>query len=196
MPHTAPVLPVPAPATGSASGPSVRDRVRLAEQELARRQAAAVRPPPPRASDLSRDPYLVLRRAALRGFAPAASELGFRLFRGDGVAPDPERAARWLRIAASRGDARACGLLGVLTIEGTTPGLEKDLARGQELLRLSAVAGSSKAQLHLGRLLLATGDADEGLHWLQVAADCEPEAARELARLRHDGDVVDEKEGA
>lgn len=201
VPHTAPVLasPVPALATGSAPHPAVLARLRLAEQELARRQAADVPPPPPRASDDWRDPILVLRRAAIRGSAKAASKLGFVFFRGDGVSPDPDRAARWLRIAAARGDAPASGLLGVLTIEGRTPGVERDLAEGLRLLRLCAVAGSSKAQLHLGLLLLTTEDADdaaEAAHWLGAAADCEPEAAGALEQLRTDAHGVDEQEGA
>lgn len=89
-------------------------------------------------------------RAAEAGSLPAQNYLGYRLYRGDGVARDIPRALEWLESAALSGDPRAAGNLGYLLLEGE--GVEHDEENAAFWLGRAALQEVATAQSMLGDL--------------------------------------------
>ena len=91
---------------------------------------------------------------------------------GEGVPEDDVEAARWYRLAAEQGNARAQFSLGVRY--GNGEGVPQDYSEAVRWYRLAAEQGSASAHFNLGRLY-AYG---QGVHqdyveahmWLNIAA--------------------------
>jgi serine/threonine protein kinase len=93
----------------------------------------------------------------------------------DRPTPDPQTAARWLLVAAERGDLEALADLHTAVHEALTP---EQRARREELTRASA-----EALLAAGQRLLAEGAQERGLELVHLAADAESgDALHFLAR--------------
>lgn len=88
------------------------------------------------------------RQAALLGYAPAQSFLGYRYFKGEYVAKDIDSALYWIAKAAGNGDARAANNLGYLLSEGSV--VAQDYEKAVHWLTIAADAG-----LPTGESLLA-----------------------------------------
>lgn len=88
------------------------------------------------------------RQAALLGYAPAQSFLGYRYFKGEYVAKDIDSALYWIAKAAGNGDARAANNLGYLLSEGSV--VAQDYEKALHWLTIAADAG-----LPTGESLLA-----------------------------------------
>lgn len=170
-----------------------------AVDELSRLAEENAGPGEPSFEDLAAVPVPELRRMALGGSRRAASELGFRYFRADGLPWSCPRGARWLRRAAEKGEPAACAFLGEVLCEGDAPGVPGDFAEGLRLLRLASAAGSDRARVCLARRLLAPGeheDPAEAAWWLRFAALGDAEAAERLSRHYFAGVGVPEDEEA
>ena len=115
----------------------------------------------------------VLRKTAQRGWSWPMRELGYRLSRGDGVAPDPEEGAKWLLKAAETADPLSMYLYGRLRLEGDL--ISKDVQQGALWLERSAKKEFPEAMRELGNLLIeGTGFASNlatGIRWLRDAAN-------------------------
>lgn len=112
-----------------------------------------------------------LEAAAQKGDANAAYSLGmiFCFNRGDGVA-----GARWLKVAAEKGHAKAQGRLGFVCAAGYK-GAPRDLAAAESWYRRAAQQGDRESCRNLAQLLLrpeADGEKQaEGVRWARRAAD-------------------------
>jgi TPR repeat protein len=86
-------------------------------------------------SEVTYDSFTVdeCRRSAVLGDAGAMTELGRRLFRGDGVAASYEYAVRWFRRAAERGHGMGRVFLGMCYRHGT--GVPVDHAEAERWFR-------------------------------------------------------------
>jgi hypothetical protein len=91
-----------------------------------------------------------LERAAAQGNVHAQYELGVALRDGQGMAPDHERAATWLRRAAELGDGLAQYELGLLYRSGS--GVTADNGKAYMWLTLAAAQGIERA--HAARDML------------------------------------------
>jgi TPR repeat protein len=118
-----------------------------------------------------------LRLRARLGDSGAQFRLAERLEKGDGIAADPARAARWYRAAAAQGRAPAQVELaqearGYLLATGQ--GTPEDPAAAARWYRAAAEQGSPLAQHYLGHLY-RTGrgvprDAERARRWSERAA--------------------------
>ena len=100
--------------------------------------------------------------------------LGVMYLRGLGVAQDDAMAARWMRIAASHGQAEAQNQLGLFYAQGR--GVERSIAEAVKLFRLAADQGGlAAAQNNLAdSLMFGLGgkqDLKEAFKWYRIAAD-------------------------
>jgi TPR repeat protein len=115
--------------------------------------------------------------------------LGHLLLEGVGLAPDPEEAARWLRLAIAGGETEAWNDLARLALAGQVP--EADRRTTFRWFREQAEAGDLTAAFNLG-LCLAEGigeprDATEALVWFERAAVAVPVAQYWCGRMRSEG---------
>ncbi len=94
-------------------------------------------------------------RRCLDGDPKACSTTGFYVEVGQGVSPDPARAAELYRLGCTGGDGRGCGNLGVLYDRGV--GVERDLAQALVFYRRGCRVADGTSCLNLG-VHLATGD--------------------------------------
>lgn len=126
-----------------------------------------------------------LEEAAQGGHAGAMEALGERYLAGEGVAPDPERAERWLVEATRSGRDGAALRLGRAYLSGE--GLARDVTKALRYLAPLAERGNDAAALALGRAYLhgegVSQDMEAGRHYLTPLADAgDATAARELGR--------------
>ena len=89
------------------------------------------------------------RRAAEKGHAGAAYELGAAYAEGNGVPIDLDLAAQWYNTAAARGEPRAQYLIGAAFYLGA--GVEQDQVRAVRYLGDAAVQGNADAQFLLAK---------------------------------------------
>ena len=64
------------------------------------------------------------RKAAEQGFVDAQANLGMMYYHGQGVSRDHKEAARWLQLAADRGDTESAEILRRINNDRTTPPTE------------------------------------------------------------------------
>ncbi len=115
--------------------------------------------------------------AAEHGEANAQFQVARACLRGEGMPKDVNKAYILMKAAADQGHADAMGGLGYFYSVGEV--VSKDEKLAAEWFRKGAVKGSAKAQLNLGKLLLAEktgGDGAEklraeGVQWIKQAAD-------------------------
>jgi hypothetical protein len=134
--------------------------------------------------------FPLLSRAAKAGIPEAEFHLARAYLEGAGVPPSQTEGLRWLRRAASRGNAEAQSLLAALCVHGFA-GAETDLAPGEEpdAERLFAVQDAP-----------ASPDFDSALKWARQAAEAGsakgqallayvltygPDEMRDLAQAHH-----------
>lgn len=116
----------------------------------------------------------------------AQVQVGRYLLNGQGVAADPEEAARWFRAAAEAGRVEGMKWLADMHFAGV--GVPQDDAAGLAWLRRAAEAGDVDARFVLGSLYWrgerAPKDPVEAWTWLSLAAAKTPvPGSREAKRL-------------
>lgn len=104
----------------------------------------------------------------------AAQTLAAEIYsRGLGVPVNLAEAARWYGEAAKKGVPEAQFRYGVMLLEGKQ--VEKDLVRGEELMKGAAEAGNPLAQFNYAQLLVKARPGENGLQdaypWFMKAAD-------------------------
>ena len=118
-----------------------------------------------------------LRRSAEQGFSPAEVTLGNMAYE----AKDWEKAAKWLELAANRGDHLAMFKLGFLYYRGN--GVIRNRSKAFDLFRESARSGNVKAQYNVGLLYEAglgtIANRELAIDWFERAADKGHEKAQE-----------------
>ena len=142
---------------------------------------------PERAAQTAETPHAQrIRRLAALDIAPAQRALGVMLLRGQGgIEPDAREAARWLRLAAERGDPPAAYLLGLMSTRGE--GVGKNSAAALHWFQRAASAGHLEAQYMSGLALSSARSSDErGAYvWLWIAGRRgHAKAAARLAALK------------
>ena len=86
------------------------------------------------------------------------SKLADCYYYGRGVTEDGAQAVVWFQKAADSGDAAAAVVLGSLLLNGNArAGVEKDAARGYELVRRAFAQGYSSALYHIALCYLKAG---------------------------------------
>nr|WP_062016834.1 tetratricopeptide repeat protein [Aureimonas sp. AU4] len=91
-------------------------------------------PNSPVAADPGQARQLYAHAATYFGDAEAQFELGRMLLAGEGGKSNPRQAARWLKLAAAKGYAKAEALLGYLLFDGEAISMRADPARGLAML--------------------------------------------------------------
>lgn len=111
------------------------------------------------------------RLAAKRGDARALAALGLMAIDGRGMDKNPSQGKAWLEEAARKGEPAASYNLALLLL---STGVQADLSRAVELLRIAAEAEVADAQHALGALYLrgrgVTRDPAEAVRWFFKAA--------------------------
>ncbi len=136
----------------------------------------------------------LFERAARAGDAEAAFELGEMLRIGViGVAPAPDRAWPWYKMAAQQKHAKAALMLGMLFKNGE--GMPRDEVEGAKWLTLSSDLGNAHAMFLLANMYRegsgVTQDAAKARVLLEEAAEHEyPPAIQELAITVQTGDAL------
>lgn len=92
-----------------------------------------------------------LALSAKSGDVLAQSELGIRLYTGEGIKPDYREAVKWLTLASDAGDADATCVLGSCLLYGH--GIEKNPRRALLMFEKAAEKGCVEAHFQLGDLL-------------------------------------------
>lgn len=116
-----------------------------------------------------------IRQAEGSGDAEGQFQLGRAYLRGEGLPKDVKKAFDLMKSAADQGHADAIGGMGYFYSAGVA--VVKDETQAMEWFRKGAEKGSAKAQLNLGKTLLAKAAAspgkvrEEGLEWTKKAAD-------------------------
>ncbi len=105
--------------------------------------------------------------AAEKGDLNAAYRLGHMYAEGKGVAPNPQNAYKFYRMAAERGHVSSQVQLALMLLDGKT--VAKDLPAAQRWLKKAANRGNSTAQYTLG-LILSDSEPRESARWYQKAA--------------------------
>lgn len=116
-----------------------------------------------------------LRQKAEAGDASAQYELGDRYTSAEGVSQNFVEAAKWFRLAAEQGHARAQHRLGILYADGDLLRVGKDAVEAAKWFRRAADQGIDEAQYNLGAMY-ARGegvpkDPDEAVKWYRRAAE-------------------------
>jgi tetratricopeptide (TPR) repeat protein len=88
---------------------------------------------------------------------------------GQGVEQNVAAAFDWYARAASQGDALGMYYTGQAYERGL--GTDMDLGTAQVWYQKAAIANSTEAQLALGKLLRQQGQTEQGIRWIQAAAD-------------------------
>ena len=128
----------------------------------------------------------LLRKQAERGDATAQCLLGDDYYNGEGVPQDYAEAAKWFRLAAEQGHARAQNNLGVMYDYGSGAGVPQDSKETVKWYRRAAEQGNAGAQYGLG-LAYREGrgvpqDFVQAYAWFNISAGNGHQAAAE-ARL-------------
>jgi TPR repeat protein len=122
-----------------------------------------------------------LRKRAEQGDVNAMGMLGLAYasgtrLSGQAMAPNPQEAARWLRMAAERKDIASTCMLATLYQT------QNDKAAALHWMRQAAEAGAAACMYGYGMMLLngvgVAKDAPQGLTWIKKAADTGLPAAR------------------
>jgi TPR repeat protein len=100
------------------------------------------------------------RKNNIQGMLNAANMLQAGL----GTGRDEAAALALYRGAAGKGSATGMFYTGLAYLHGR--GADRDPAQARRWLRMAGDAGSSEAQLELGKLLLRDGDEEAGLDWI------------------------------
>ncbi|ORZ01057.1 hypothetical protein BCR43DRAFT_469494 [Syncephalastrum racemosum] len=103
------------------------------------------------------------------------------LAEGDGVPIDPTAAVQWFLKSARNGCCQAQYIMGVYHELGLV--IEKDIPKAKEFYLSSALQEYALAQTALGSRLVDEASFDEGIRWLEMAA--QKDNARALLRLSH-----------
>jgi hypothetical protein len=143
------------------------------------------RAPPPSQVDIYSHPELrplaQLQAAAERGDAQSQRQLGLRYLAGEGVAPEPARAASWWLKAAAQGDIEAQDALATLYFTGQ--GVPQDHAQAVRWWHQAARHGDADAQGTLGWIyfqgLGVPADPALAYAWSSLGADNGAERARQ-----------------
>ena len=117
--------------------------------------------------------FLLYKKAAEQGHAPAQNNLGYCYKYGEGVAQDKEEAVKWYRKSAEQGNAPAQHNLGVCYYNGE--GVAQNKEEAVKWYRKSAEQGNAWAQFNLG-LCYAHGegvaqDKEEAVKWYRKSAE-------------------------
>ncbi|WP_224007697.1 tetratricopeptide repeat protein [Aureimonas sp. SA4125] len=88
--------------------------------------------------DLSQARQLYFHAASIFGDPRAQFELGRMLLNGEGGRANARQAARWLKLAAEKGNVGAEALLGYLLFDGEKIGLRPEPVRGLAMLTIAA----------------------------------------------------------
>jgi TPR repeat protein len=145
---------------------------------------------PGQATDTERKEFGAVKAKADKGDADALLSLAARYAKGDGVARDPAKAAKYTRKAAEQGSARAQCLLGLLCSNGN--GVKVNPAEAAQWFRRAADQGLAEAQFNLG-MCYASGEGvpknvAEAAEWYRkAAAQGLPEAEGELGNCYLEG---------
>ena len=101
-------------------------------------------PDSPVTADLSQARQLYFHAASIFGDPRAQFQLGRMLLNGEGGRANARQAARWLKLAAEKGNVGAEALLGYLLFDGEKIGLRPEPVRGLAMLTIAIKqAGSS-----------------------------------------------------
>ncbi|EAU40540.1 exopolysaccharide regulatory protein exoR [Fulvimarina pelagi HTCC2506] len=87
--------------------------------------------------DLQRARQFYFHAASYFGSPKAQFELGRMMLEGEGGRTNPKQAARWLKLAASKGHIGAQALLGYLLFDGEAISLEPEPVRGLAMLTMA-----------------------------------------------------------
>lgn len=114
-----------------------------------------------------------------------------KYFLGEGVAPDPVKAAELAKTAAELGDVEAMQTLGYFYLQGA--GVEKNEQEAAKWYEQAARGGSPRGQMNYGLMLLrgrgVEQDQEAGIGWLEkAAAQGLPQAQYTLGELYFTGD--------
>jgi TPR repeat protein len=125
--------------------------------------------------------------SARRGYIEAASRLGVKCLRGDGVPQDHIKAVSWFRLAAERGDTTAQFLLAGCYAGGV--GVPKNLVQAADWCRQAAERGLPEAEYMLGALYGrgegVSQDYVKSFQWVsKAAAQGYPQAKQSLETLK------------
>lgn len=101
-------------------------------------------PGTPVSADLTQARQLYNHAASYFGDPRAQFELGRMMLDGEGGKSNPRQAARWLKLAARKGYAKAEALLGYLLFDGEQISLEAEPARGLAMLTRALKEASPK----------------------------------------------------
>jgi hypothetical protein len=107
------------------------------------------------------------RQAAARGLTWAKYNYATLLALGEGVPEDKPAALALFEEAAADGNAKAHNFVGSFHEDGWV--VERDLEEAARRYAIAAAGGDFRGQFNHARMLVATGDADEALHWLGLA---------------------------
>lgn len=138
----------------------------------------------------------LLESEALDGDVDAQFKLAELLAYTQTAKASEVEAIRWFRASMAQGHPDARYRLAMLLVTGQTTGAnEKE--EGLRLLSACAEAGNHQAQSFLGQRLIDQGNTQDGIHWLEKAAEAAQdtfaagEAAVTLGQLYFEGDGVE-----
>ena len=137
--------------------------------------------------------YRLFERAGASGRPAAQTALGHALVAGVGVRADPRRGIELLTDAAKAGEARAIAVLGECYQHGVPP-VSVDTAKARELLTEAARRGYGGAWVRLAAIEAeTTQNSEKMIEYLRSGTNAgDPQALYNLARLYHEGEVVQE----
>lgn len=107
------------------------------------------------------------RVAAERGLPEAMYNYATALALGQGVAEDKQAALTWLERASERGFAKALNFIGSFREDGWA--CEQDLAAAAACYRQAAEGGDFRGMFNHARMLIAAGEIDAALDWIERA---------------------------
>jgi TPR repeat protein len=126
-------------------------------------------------------------KAAMKGYTEAASRLGLKCVKGDGVPQNNSEAVKWFRLAAERGDAPAQYNLASCYQNGV--GVVRNAAKAAQWCREAAERGFPAAEYMLGALYGrgegVAQDYVKSFEWVSMAAvHGHPQAKQSLKTLK------------
>lgn len=119
-----------------------------------------------------------LQAAANRGDAQAMADLGWRYFRGEGVAEDNLQAMKWFRAAHDKGNPS--GMLGLSFGLRYGSGVPRDVAAGEKLMIAAATLGDPYAQTTAGEVAEDSDEPAARAWYERAAAQDYPAGVRNL----------------
>jgi TPR repeat protein len=115
----------------------------------------------------------IIQQRCVEGNARACGRLGKLYYRGVGLQPSAERAARLFRVACQGGESDACSRFGSLLAAGS--GIEKDAGEAYRYFDKACAMGSARGCMHQGLSLMKGVDTKQDVRrGLQlVEASCQ-----------------------